>query len=348
MAESMETRKLGRSGLEVSRLCLGTMTFGGATDRRDSHQIIDRARSSGVNFIDTADVYNGGESEIITGAAVAADRDWWVLASKVGGTTGPGAHERGLSRRRIVSAVESSLRRLGTDYIDILYLHRSLGDSALPEVVRALGDLIRQGKLRYFGVSNFSAWRLGLVCQIADQLNIDRPVATQPVYSVVERTAEREQFPAASHYGVGIVTYSPLARGVLSGKYSKGGHSDPLSRAARGDIRLMQTEWRQESFSIAEAIAHHTTHRMTTVEFALSWVLNNTLVTSAIVGPRTLEQWEGYSSAARTRLERHDEAFVDGLVAPGHPSTPGYNDPAYPVEGRVVREYPAPPSAESS
>ena len=189
---SQEYRRLGRSGLRVSRICLGTMMFGGPTDRGTAQRIVDIAGEHGVNFLDTADVYNGGQSEVITGEAIRDQRDDWVLATKFGNPVGPGPNHGGQSRKWIMSSVESSLRRLGTDYIDILYLHRSFDDEALPETVRALGDLITQGKLRYFGVSNFSGWRLGLVCQLADELGVDRPVASQPVYSVVERSAERE------------------------------------------------------------------------------------------------------------------------------------------------------------
>ncbi|MGO4689673.1 aldo/keto reductase [Glaciibacter sp. 2TAF33] len=242
---AMEYRHLGHSGLQVSRLCLGTMMFGGATDPATAQRIIGSAREAGINFIDTADVYNAGESEVVTGAAIRDDRDGWVLATKFGNPMGQGPNDRGQSRKWIIAAVESSLRRLGTDYIDILYLHRSFDDAALPEAVRALGDLIRQGKLRHFGVSNFSGWRLGLTCQLADEFGLDRPVASQPVYSVVERSAERELIPAAGHYGVGVVSYSPLARGVLTGKYQLGVSPDPASRVGRGDPRMLQTEFRR-------------------------------------------------------------------------------------------------------
>jgi aryl-alcohol dehydrogenase-like predicted oxidoreductase len=337
MPSTMTYRSLGRSGLQVSRLCLGTMMFGGATDRPTAHRIIASARDEGVNFIDTADVYNRGESEVVTGEAIKADRDDWVLATKFGNPMGPGPNQGGQSRKWIVSAVEASLRRLGTDYIDVLYLHRSFSDSALPEAVRALGDLVRQGKLRYFGVSNFSGWRLGLACQLADQLGLDRPVANQPVYSVVERSAEREVIPASVHLEVGVVSYSPLARGVLTGKYRAEEAPDPESRAGRGDPRMLQTEWREDSLTIADRLARHAAGKgITLADFALGWVLANRAVTSVIAGPRTIGHWEAYLASARTQLDARDEAVVDELVAPGHPSTLGYNDPAYPVEGRLT------------
>ncbi len=332
----MEYRSLGRSGLQVSRLCLGTMMFGGATDPATAQRIIASARDEGVNFIDTADVYNGGESEVVTGTAIKDDRDHWVVATKLGNSMGPGPNRGGQSRKWIVESVDASLRRLGSDYIDILYLHRSFSDAALPEAVRALGDLVRQGKLRYFGVSNFSGWRVGLTCQLADAFGLDRPVASQPVYSVVERSAERELIPASVHYGVGVVSYSPLARGVLTGKFRAGAAPDPASRAGRGDARMLQTEWRPDSLEIADQLSRHAagTER-TLADFALGWVLANQAISSVIVGPRTFEQWEAYLASAQTRIDDEDEAAVDALVSPGHPSTPGYNDPAYPVEGRI-------------
>ncbi|WP_217423942.1 aldo/keto reductase [Agromyces sp. Marseille-P2726] len=333
---TMDYRSLGRSGLQVSRLCLGTMMFGGPTDAATAQRIIASARDEGVNFIDTADVYNGGESEVVTGTAIKDDRDHWVVATKRGNSMGPGPNQGGQSRKWIVESVDASLRRLGSDYIDILYLHRSFSDAALPEAVRALGDLVRQGKLRYFGVSNFAGWRVGLVCQLADQFGLDRPVASQPVYSMVDRSAERELIPASLHYGVGIVSYSPLARGVLTGKYRPGAEPDPASRAGRGDARMLQTEWRADSLDIADQLSRHAADKgMALADFAIGWVLANRAISSMIVGPRTFDQWEAYLSSAQTRIGLEDEAAVDALVSPGHPSTPGYNDPAYAVEGRV-------------
>lgn len=329
--------RLGKSGLQVSRVCLGAMMFGTQTDARESARIVSDARNEGVNFIDTADVYGRGVSEEVTGAAIAGQRDAWVIATKLGNPMGPGVNQGGQSRKWIIESVEASLRRLGTDYIDVLYLHRSFDDDALAEAVRALGDLVRQGKLRYFGVSNFTAWRLGLTCQLADRLGMDRPVAIEPVYSIVDRTAEREIIPAARHYGVGVVSYSPLARGVLTGKYDSALVPEASSRLGRGDVRLRQTEWRQESLDIAEALAPLARAKGVSVaEFSIGWVLANAGISSVIAGPRTLEQWRGYVVGANVGMESSDELFVDALVAPGHPSTPGYNDPAYPIEGRLA------------
>src|SRR5579859_2268192 len=176
----MEYRNLGRSGLKVSPLVLGSMMFGGQTDEPTSLRIIDQARERGVNFIDTADVYNDGKSEEVVGRAVKGDRDRWVIATKLANPRGAGPNQRGLSRKWVYEAVEASLRRLGTDYIDLYYLHREDHETPLLETVRALGDLVHQGKIRYFGVSNYRGWRVAEASWLADQLGIDRPAASQP------------------------------------------------------------------------------------------------------------------------------------------------------------------------
>ncbi len=332
----MQYRSLGRSGLKVSPICLGTMMFGGATDAPTAERIIGSAREAGINFIDTADVYNEGRSEAVTGRAIGAARDAWVLATKVANPTGTGPNDRGLSRVHVMRAAEASLRRLGTDVIDIYYLHREDHGTPLAETVRAMGDLVRQGKIRHFGVSNHRAWRVAEICRICDALGIDRPVVSQPYYNALNRMPETEHLPACDHYGLGVVPYSPLARGVLTGKYDPDAPPPADTRAGRQDARMMQTEWRPESLAIARTLKAHAEARgLTPGQFASAWVLNNRLVTAVIAGPRTEEQWRDYLGALDYRFTAEDEALVDGLVAVGHPSTPGYNDPAYPIEGRV-------------
>jgi aryl-alcohol dehydrogenase-like predicted oxidoreductase len=334
----IDYRYLGRSALKVSPLCLGTMMFGQQTPDDEAFRIIDKARERGINFIDTADVYNGGNSERVVGQAIKSSRDHWVLATKFVNPNGPGPNQGGYSRKWVMETVENSLRRLGTDYIDLIYLHKAVFDAPLEEPVRAIADLIRAGKLRYFGVSNFRGWRIAEVSQIADALGIDRPIASQPLYNIVDRKAEVEQLPAAWHYGLGVVSYSPLARGVLTGKYRPGAAPDADSRAGRGDKRIMETEWRPESIAIAQRLAEHARAKgMDPADFALGWVLNNKLVTAAITGPRTEAQWDSYLRALDVRLDAEDEALVDSLVTPGHASTPGYNDPGHPLEGRFPR-----------
>ena len=331
----MEYRKLGRSGLKVSPLCLGAMMFGGPADEAQSQRMIAAARDAGINFIDTADVYNGGKSEEVVGRAIRNERDQWVVATKLNGVMGPGPNQRGSSRKWIFEAARRSLARLGTDYIDVYYLHREDLETPLEESVHALGDLVRAGMIRYFALSNHKAWRIAEICSICDRLGLDRPVATQPHYNALNRMAEVEQFPAAAYYGLGIVPYSPLARGVLSGKYQPDAAPPADSRAARNDARMMQTEWRPESLAIAQKLkAHAEALGMTPSQFALAWVLDNRLVTSVICGPRTEAQLKDYLGVIGRRLPSASEALVDGLVAPGHPSTPGYRDPMEPVEGR--------------
>lgn len=339
---SVPIERLGRSGLAVSRLCLGTMMFGGRAPESEAMAIVAEARDRGVNFIDTADVYNEGESERIVGRAVRPERDRWILATKAGNAMGEGPNRRGLSRRWLLAACEASLSRLGTDFIDIYYLHREDHATPLEETVAAIGRLLADGKIRYWGVSNFRAWRLAELCRIADGLGIPRPVASQPYYNAFNRQPEVEHLPACRHYGLGAVPYSPLARGVLTGKYPPGEAPSPESRAGAADRRIMQTEWRPESLEKAQAVRAHAERRgLTAGQFALAWVLNNAAVTAVIAGPRTLAQWQDYFGGLDYRIDDADEALVDSLAAPGHPSSPGYNDPAYPIEGRTVRHRPA-------
>jgi aryl-alcohol dehydrogenase (NADP+) len=334
----MDYRTLGRSGLKVSPICLGTMMFGGATEEADAARIIDRALDGGVNFIDTADIYTEGRSEEIVGRAIRANRDRWILATKVGNPTGAGPNDRGLSRAHIQRAAEASLRRLGMDCIDVYYLHKEDHDTPLPETVRAIADLVRAGKIRHFGVSNFRAWRVAEICRLCDDLGIDRPVVSQPYYNAMNRMPETEHLPACAHFGLGVFPYSPLARGVLTGKYSPDVPPPEGTRAGRNDPRMMQTEWRPESLALAQEIRRHAERRGTTASrFALNWVLNNRLITGVVAGPRTIEQWDDYLAALDDSFTAEDEALVDRLVVTGHPSTPGYNDPAYPIEGRVPR-----------
>ena len=202
--------------------------------------------------------------------------------------------------------------------------------------MRALADLVRSGKIRYIGLSNYRSWRIAEICRLCDEAGIDRPVVLQPYYNIMNRQPEVELLPAAGHFGLGVAPYSPLARGVLSGKYRPGDQPATDSRAARQDKRMMQTEWREESLVIAQTLkAHAEAKGCTPGQFALAWLLNNRLVTSPIVGPRTIEQMTDYLGALAVGFTAEDEALVDSLVTTGHPSTPGYNDPAYPIEGRI-------------
>jgi len=334
----MDYRRLGASGLEVSPLCLGTMMFGDRTDAREANEIVAHAEGSGVNFIDTADVYAGGASETIVGTAIAPRRSRWILATKVGNVM-PGdenrrPHTGGLSRRWIMQACDASLARLRTDFIDVYYLHIDDAKTPLAETVAAMGALIAAGKVRYFGVSNFRGWRIAEIVHCCRDLGVPQPVVCQPYYNLLNRMPEVEVLPACDHHGIGVATYSPIARGVLTAKYAAGIVPDG-SRAARNDRRMMQTEFRAESFAIAQALKGHAAKTgRTPVQFALAWLWANRIVTSVIAGPRTLAQWTDYVAARGTAWSADDEALVDSLVRPGHPSTPGYTDPQYPLYGR--------------
>ncbi len=200
----MDTRRLGDSGLRVSPICLGTMLFGGQTDEEEAARLVDAARAAGVNFIDTADAYGGGESERVTGSLIAQDRDNWVLATKLGNPYGEGPNQRGSGRKAIMQAVDGSLSRLGTDYVDILYLHIDDYNTPLDETLGALADVIGRGKVRYFGVSNFAAWRIAEVVHTCADMGLIKPVVCQPNYSAVNRLPEAEILPCCGHFGIGV------------------------------------------------------------------------------------------------------------------------------------------------
>ncbi|RVT54043.1 aldo/keto reductase [Rubrivivax albus] len=331
-------RPLGASGLKVPALWLGTMMFGDRTDAAEAGRMLDLAREHGLFAIDTADSYGVGASERMVGQLIRRDRESWVLATKFANPGSERANDRGLSRRWMTLAVDRSLQRLDTDWIDLYWMHRDDETTPAEETLSAMARLIEAGKVRYYGVSNFRAWRLARLVETARRMGVPPPIACQPPYSAMTRGIEDELLPACAHYGVGAVVYSPLARGVLTGKYLPGSAPPEDSRAARQDRRLMQTEWRQESVALAQRfVAHARARGLTPVQLALAWALNNRLVSGVIAGPRTLAQWQDYVSALSVRADAEDEAFVDSLVRPGHASTHGYTDPLYPVTGRQPR-----------
>ena len=333
----MDCSRLGRSGLEVSPLCLGTMNFGTRTDAATSRRIIDAAFDAGVNFIDTADAYGDGESERIVGQAIRAERRHWILATKAGNVLTRRPRDGGLSRRWLQYACDDSLARLGVEHIDIFYLHRDDPGTPLAETVGVVGDLVRAGKIRYFGVSNYRGWRIAALVGECRSQGVAPPVVCQPYYNLLNRMPEVEVLPACDHFGLGVAPYSPLARGVLTAKYRVDGSGPADSRAAVRDPRFMETEFRAESLAIAAKLARHAKKTgRTPAQFALAWLLANRLVTSIVAGPRTLGQWNDYAGAVGGAWSADDEALVDALVRPGHPSTPGYTDPRYPPTGRIV------------
>ncbi|QCE32862.1 aldo/keto reductase [Acetobacteraceae bacterium] len=338
----MKYRTPGRSALELSEICLGSMMFGGPCEEEVAKKIIDSAWDKGVNFIDTADVYQSGKTEEVLGRLLKGKRKEWVIATKFGYSMGHmGFAERvrkntdGLSRKWILETFHNSLRRLQSDYVDILYFHRSLPGRSFEEGLRTVGDLMAQGKLLYYGISNFRGWEIAEIVRLADQMGIARPLLAQPLYNITDRTAEMEILPACQNYGIGVVPYSPLARGILSGKYKIGEKPSEDSRVGRADKRMMETEWREESVVLAERLKEYAREKgCSLIAFAIAWVLANPNVTSIIAGPRTLEQWESYQEALQVKITPEDEVFIDHLVKPGLSSTAHYLDPAYPPQGR--------------
>ena len=332
----MQYRNLGKSPLQVSTLCLGTMMFADQTDLAEARNIVAHAREHGVNFIDTADVYSTGKSETMVGELLnEGPRHDWILATKVGNKMSDRRNESQYSRTWVQRACEASLQRLGTDHIDIYYLHRDFNGMDLEEPLRAIEALLRAGKIRYWGVSNFRGWRIAEAVHMARQINMPAPVVCQPYYNLLNRQPEVEVLPACLRHGIGVVPYSPIARGVLAGKYAPGAQPAEGTRAARGDKRIMETEFREESLAIAQTLKAHCEKKgVSLAHYATAWVLAHRAVSAVIAGPRTLAQWQDYLGALDCVIGADDEALVDSLVKPGHPSSPGYNDPAYPLDAR--------------
>jgi aryl-alcohol dehydrogenase-like predicted oxidoreductase len=331
----MQYRRLGKSNLKVSALCLGTMMFADQTEIGEARAIVADAREHGVNYIDTADVYSLGACESMVGELLKGERHQWVLATKLGNPMTKAINDRYFSRTWMLREIDHSLQRLQTDHVDILYLHRDVNGMDLEEPLRALQAMLDAGKIRYWGISNYRGWRIAEMVRIAGELGMPRPVVCQPYYNLLNRMPEVEILPACDHYGIGVTPYSPIARGVLTGKYAPGQPPVAGSRAARGDKRIAETEFREESLRIAQQLKAHAEGKgVTLAQFATAWVLAHRAVSSVIAGPRTLQQWQDYLPALDYRFTDDDEALVDSLVSPGHPSTPGFNDPSHPLYPR--------------
>jgi aryl-alcohol dehydrogenase-like predicted oxidoreductase len=328
----MDYRPLGRTGVQVSPLCLGAMMFGpwGNDDRADAIRIIHRALDAGINFIDTADVYSAGASEEIVGQALQGRRDDAFLATKFFMPMSDSPNDRGGSRRWIIREAENSLRRLNTDYIDLYQVHRPSPDTDVAETLGALTDLVRQGKVRYVGSSSYSGSQIVEAQWASRERNLERFVTEQPPYSILVRGIEEDVLPTTLRHGMGTLTYSPLAGGWLSGRWRKNAVSSPAS-AARPSARFdMSSPANQRKLEIVEELARLAEQGdMTLITMAIAFVLNHPGVTSAIVGPRTMEQLESYLPAVDLTLSADVLDRIDELVAPGvtlNPDDNSYGD----------------------
>jgi aryl-alcohol dehydrogenase-like predicted oxidoreductase len=331
----MEHRLLGRTGVQVSPLCLGTMMFGawGNRDHDESIRIIHRALDAGINFVDTADVYAAGESEEIVGKALAGRRDDVVLATKFHGGMGDDPNRRGNSRRWIMQEVEASLRRLGTDWIDLYQVHRWDPWVDLDETLGALTDLVRAGKVRYLGSSTFPAYAIVEAQWTAEKRGRERFVCEQPPYSLLVRGIEAEVLPVCRQFGMGVIPWSPLAGGWLSGRYRKGRDAPESTRAQRIPQRFdLSLPENQRKLEVAEQLAVLAEEAgLTLIHMAIAFVLRHPAVTAAIIGPRTMEQLESQLGAADVTLPDEVLDRIDEIVPPGqnlNPADAGWQPPA--------------------
>ncbi|MFL6260400.1 MAG: aldo/keto reductase [Thermoanaerobaculia bacterium] len=328
----MEYRNLGRSGLQVSPLCLGAMMFGswGNPDHEDSIRIIHKALDAGINFIDTANGYSEGESEVIVGKALKGKREGTVLATKVWAPVGPGPNQRGLSRKAIQEQVENSLRRLDTDVIDLYQIHRPDPTTPLEETLSTLSDLVRQGKVRYLGLSTnhyegsalwekrFAAWEIVETLWLSDKHGWERFVSLQPPYSILRRVMEAEHFPMSLKFGIANIVWSPLEGGWLSGKYRRGAENPKDSQRAEKWIGDIENPKFQRRLDIVEKLLPLTGAKgVPFARFANAWALRHPAVTSVIIGPRTMEQLEDSLKALDVQITDEDARQIDELVAPG-------------------------------
>jgi aryl-alcohol dehydrogenase-like predicted oxidoreductase len=317
----MEMRTLGGTGIKVSSLCLGAMMFGawGNPDHDESVRIIHRALDEGINFVDTADVYSAGESEEIVAKALASvDRSKIVLATKVHGTMGRDPNEQGNSRRWIIAECENSLRRLGTDYLDLYQIHRPDPTVDVDQTLGALSDLVHAGKIRAFGSSTFPAEQIVEAQWVAERRGRERFMTEQPPYSILVRGIERDVLPVVQAYGMGVLSWSPLAGGWLSGRFGEG--KDNTSRRSqripdRYDLSLPANKEKLALVTALGALAEEA--GLTLIELALAFVLEHPAISAAIIGPRTMEQLESQLGAASVRLEESVLDRIDELVPPG-------------------------------
>lgn len=312
----MEYRRLGGSGLKVSDICLGTMTFGHGTEEREAKRMVDRSLDAGLNFFDTADSYGEGQSEVMLGKALSGKRRRAVIATKFFNPMGSGVNDSGMSRVHIMNAIEDSLRRLATDWVDIYYIHHVDVETPMEEMLRALDDLVHQGKVRYIACSNYEAWRLAEALATSEREHLARFVCYQPQYSLVVRDIEQELLPLCHHKGLGVVVWSPLAGGFLSGKYRPG------SRTVQGTRSEEAWAYPDRYFApnaddILEVLLENAEKLgKSAAQIALRWAIEQPGITSAIVGARTLEQLEANLEASSFALPDDVARALDEISRP--------------------------------
>jgi len=333
----MEYRLLGRTGVRVSPICLGTMNFGGPTPEREAIDIVARALDAGINFIDTADVYTRGESERITGKALkeSGRRDQVVLATKVFSPVGQGVNDRGGSRYHIIKACEDSLRRLGLDHIDLYQLHRPALEVAQEETLRAFDDLVRAGKVRYIGASTHPAWKVMEALALSEKHSLNRYVSEQPPYNLLDRRIENELIPLCEAHDLAVLPWSPIAGGILAGRYRSGEPAPDGSRAALWGQRFA-TRVTEAGLDVAAEVARLADERgMTASQLALLWVKDQPAVTSPIYGPRTMAHMDDALPVLEMTLADEDRAIFDALVPPGN-AVADFHDSNNWYKGRIV------------
>jgi aryl-alcohol dehydrogenase-like predicted oxidoreductase len=333
----MEYRQLGCSGVMVSPICLGTMNFGGPTDEQVSIDIIDRALDGGINFIDTANVYNAGESERIVGKALQRNgqRDNVVLATKVFSAMGRGPNERGGSRYHVIKACEDSLARLNVDHIDLYQLHRPALNVPQEETLRAFDDLVRAGKVRYIGASTHPAWTVMEALAISEKYSLNRYVSEQPPYNLLDRRIENELLPLCERYQLAVIPWSPVGGGVLTGRYSSAQLKPDGSRADRWGPRF-ETRVTPRGLEVAAEVASMADERgISATQLALLWVKDQPHITSPIYGPRTLAHLEDALGVLDMSLADSDRPLFDALVHPGN-AVADFHDSNNWMKGRLV------------
>ncbi len=331
----MDYRTLGRTGVKVSPLCLEAMNFGGPTPEDESKRIMSCALEGGINFIDTANVYNAGESEAIVGRFLKENgrRDQVVLATKVHGEAGPGPNERGTSRYHIRKACEDSLRRLQTDHIDLYQLHRPVMDLPQDETLRALDDLVHQGKVVYIGCSTFPAWKVMEGLATSEKMNLARFVSEQPPYNLLDRRIENELVPLALQYNLAILPWSPLAGGILAGRYDQG--IPDGSRGARSG-KFFTDRITAQGVEVARLVGEMAKEKgLTTAQLALLWCMLQPGVTSPIIGPRTMEHIESFLPVMELALSADEMKKFDELVHPGNAIADFHNSNPW-MKARII------------